>query len=324
MPKKEVFLSASRMKTLETCSWTYWCKYHLNLPDTTNSGALRGTICHLVLELLLKKRHEKHFKAILENKTIQASKPVDRIIIKFLKDNDIYDDENYPLVDKMIYVALDHDFFGGEGAYIETPEQEFRIQNKKPKYNIYGFIDKPIQYEKEKTIKIVDYKTSKQKFRGEELESNVQAMMYSLAARKIWPKFKKVVVQFLFLKFPRSPAQELEYSEDQLRGFEYFLESVNEAISAFGEKEAQSNYAADNQYHWLCGPAKSGWICPFHKPFDYYALLNEKGEIIKSSHKDDLKIKEGQCVEKRHYDGCPRKMCGVSEKTEEELDDFDF
>ena len=50
----------------------------------------------------------------------------------------------------MIYVALDHDFFGGEGAYIETPEQEFKIQNKKPKYNIYGFIDKPIQYKKKK------------------------------------------------------------------------------------------------------------------------------------------------------------------------------
>ena len=324
MPKKEIFLSASRMKTLETCSWTYWCKYHLNLPDTTNSGALRGTICHLVLELLLKDKHKKHFDAILDKQSIQASKAVDRIVIKFLKDNDIYDEENYTLCDKMIYVALDHDFFGGEGAYIETPEQEFKIQNKKPKYNIYGFIDKPIQYKKKKALKIVDYKTSKQKFRGEELESNVQAMMYSLAARKIWPEFKKVVVQFLFLKFPRSPAQELEYNEDQLKGFEYFLESVNSAVNDFGEKEASANYAADNQYHWLCGPAKSGWICPFHKPFDYYVLLNEEGEAIKSSHKNDFNMKEGQSVDKRHYDGCPRQMCGVKEKDEEALDDFDF
>ena len=148
--------------------------------------------------------------------------------------------------------------------------------------------------------------------------------MYSLAARKIWPEFKKVVVQFLFLKFPRSPAQELEYNEDQLKGFEYFLESVNRAVNDFGEKEASANYAADNQYHWLCGPAKSGWICPFHKPFDYYVLLNEEGEVIKSSHKNDFNMKEGQSVDKRHYDGCPRQMCGVKEKDEEELDDFDF
>ena len=35
-------------------------------------------------------------------------------------------------------------------------------------------------------------------------------------------------------------------------------------------------------------------------------------------------MKEGQSVDKRHYDGCPRQMCGVKEKDEEELDDFDF
>ena len=136
---KETYLSASRMSTLDKCSWLYWCKYHLKLPDTTNSGALRGTICHLVLELLLNHRHKKHFNLILKKQSIKASKAVDRLVIKFLKDNDIYDDENYPLVDKMIYVALDNDFFGGKGAKIEAPEKEFKIENKDPKYNIYGF-----------------------------------------------------------------------------------------------------------------------------------------------------------------------------------------
>ena len=197
-------LSASRIKTLQMCSWQYWCKYHLKLPDTTNSGALRGSICHLILELLLKPRHKKHFDAILEKKTIKASKPVDKVVIKFLKANGIYDDENYPLCDKMIYVALDHEFFGGEGGYIERPEEEFKIENESPEYNIYGFIDKPIQYKKDKTVRIVDYKTSKQKFKGEELESNIQAMMYSLAAKKLWPKMKRRIVEFLFLKFPKS------------------------------------------------------------------------------------------------------------------------
>ena len=46
-------------------------------------------------------------------------------------------------------------------------------------------MDKPIHYKKK--LKIVDYKSSKYKFRGEELTSNIQAMAYSLAAKKIWP-----------------------------------------------------------------------------------------------------------------------------------------
>ena len=43
-------LSASRIKTLQTCSWQYWCKYHLKLPDRSNEGSLRGTICHAIFD----------------------------------------------------------------------------------------------------------------------------------------------------------------------------------------------------------------------------------------------------------------------------------
>ena len=32
----ETPLSASRIKTAESCSWLYWCKYKLNSPDKSN------------------------------------------------------------------------------------------------------------------------------------------------------------------------------------------------------------------------------------------------------------------------------------------------
>jgi len=322
--KKKVFLSASRMKTMETCSWLYWCKYHLNLPDKTNDGALRGSICHLILELLLKPRHKKHYDAIIKSKAIKASVPVDKTVIKFLEANDIHTKENYDLCSKMIYVALDHEYFGGEGGYIEKPEEEFRIENKKPKYNIYGFIDKPVQYKDKKFLKIVDYKTSKQKFKGDELETNIQAMMYSLAAKKLWPKLKRRIVQFLFLKFPRSPAQELEYTDEQLKGFEYYLERVNKIVEEFDEKAANSDYATNNGHQWLCGPAKSGWICPFHKPFDYYVLLDENGNQIKSSYENDFQLEDGQSVEERHYEGCPAKNCNAKNSLQDDDPFLDF
>ena len=158
MPKKnkdipkDKYLSASRIKTLETCSWVYWAKYHLNTPDAGNDGARRGTICHLILELLLKERHKKHFDNIKNKSSIQASPSVDRMLIKYLKQNKMFNDENYKMCDEMIVVALNNDYFGldtdifGDDGYIEKPEQEFEIQSRKPKYKMRGYIDKPIQY----------------------------------------------------------------------------------------------------------------------------------------------------------------------------------
>ncbi len=52
-------LSASRIKTLQSCTFLYWVKYHLKLPDQTNSGALRGTGTHSILEFLKKPKRKK-------------------------------------------------------------------------------------------------------------------------------------------------------------------------------------------------------------------------------------------------------------------------
>jgi len=45
----ETILSASRIKTAQSCSWLYWSKYKLKLPENGNDGARRGTVCHNVL-----------------------------------------------------------------------------------------------------------------------------------------------------------------------------------------------------------------------------------------------------------------------------------
>jgi len=300
-PKK--FLSASRVKTLETCSWIYWCKYNLNLPDPSNAGALRGTICHLVFELLLNKRHESHFDDIIRTSCAKTSKAVDKLVVKHLKKSGIFNDENYDMVLEMILVGLQNDFFGGKGAKIDKPEQEFEIVNESPHYAIKGFMDKPIKYDKKKVIRIVDYKSSKKKFRGEELEANLQAMMYSLAARTLWPKYKPII-EFLFLRFPKQPVQELQYTDEQLKGFEGYLEHVYKIINNFDEAAAKANFAVFNPKNkWLCGVGS--WTCPFKKGFEYYALI-DGGKVVKSSFKNDLTVAESQSVEKKTYDGCPK------------------
>jgi ATP-dependent helicase/DNAse subunit B len=311
-PVRERVLSASRLKTLETCSWSYWCNYHLKLPQKQNEGALRGTVCHLVFEMLVKKKHKKHFNKILKVSSIKGSPAVHRMVMKHLTqmensfDLPMTNQENTELVDDMIVVGLNCDFFG-KGGRVDKPEHEFLLESKDPAYKIRGFIDKPVLYKKGKKIKIVDYKSSKYKFRGEELHSNVQAMVYTLAAQKEWEGYEPTV-EFQFLRHPRSPLQQLQFNKEQLRGLEYYLAHSFHIVNNFTEETAITNYAADKKKDaWLCRIGK--WRCPYIDPYDYFVIVDkEKQEVKKSFKKKELQnvLEKGQKIEKRSYEGCPR------------------
>jgi ATP-dependent helicase/DNAse subunit B len=323
---KEKVLSASRLKTLETCSWSYWCNYSLRLPQKQNEGALRGTLCHLIFELLLKEKHKKHYDEILLNNNVYFEGPIRRLIFKHLNkmENDydlpLTNDENTELINKMILIGLKTDFFG-EGGQVTNPELEFLLEKEDPKYKIRGFIDKPILYEKEKKVKIVDYKSSKYKFRGEELKSNVQAMTYTLAAIEKWPDYEPSA-EFLFLRFPKSPLQKLKFSKSELVGFEHYLSHAYKAINNYSEEDAKSNYAADNKNSWMCKINK--WRCPYLDAYDYYVEEDKKGNQVKASLKKEIiqkNLKEGNVLKKKRYEGCPRHK---NQKKQESIFDDDF
>ena len=305
MDKKEVYLSASRIKALETCSWSYYCKYHLNVPEESNSGAKRGTICHLVFEVLLNPRHKKHQKLITSNQDAFSSPAIYRLVLKNAKREGIDNDDDLTLINKMIVVGLNTDFYPKGGSTLE-PEFEFKIEGDG--YKAKGFIDLPIIYKKDKVIKIRDYKSSKAKFKGDELSANVQAMLYSIASQKYWPEYKPKV-EFIFLRFPKEPVQPVEFNEDQLKGFEYALKYVYEKVVNFSEKDAKENYAADCQKSkWLCQAGK--WVCPFKNPLFFYGVYDTEGNLVKTFlHLEDAKkskINDSYIIKKFKYDGCPR------------------
>ena len=329
---KEQILSASKIKTFESCSWKYWCNYHLKLPQENNDGARRGTVCHLIFELLVKSKHKKHFDLIMEAQTLDASPAVKRLVKKSLVKEEGYSEENYLLCEEMIIVGLDNDFYGAKGE-VNSPEKEFLLENENPKYKIRGFIDKPVEYNKK--LKIVDYKSSKSKFNKNELKSNVQAMTYTLAAQTIWPKLKNVLVEFLFLRFPKSPSQQIRFTKEQLSGFEYYLEHVYTIINNFTESDATSNLASTKPMpkrdEGFCGPLNCGfakykgqlkkdgtlmWHCPFKFDFEYYSLIDADGNLLKNSfNKEDLDESKGE-IKHQSYGGCPAHT--------RQDDDFDF
>jgi hypothetical protein len=300
MTQQNKILSASRIKTLETCSWTYWLNYHLKIPQRSNDGSDRGTICHTVFELLLNKRHRKNYKRIIKKNAIDGDEGINRLVKK-LSAKVKLDESNYKLLNDMILVGLKNDFFG-EGGEIVKPEYDFNIKNDEPKYHIRGFIDKPIKIKKE--MHIIDYKSSKYKFRGDDLEANIQAMMYSLASKKLWPKLKPIV-KFLFLRFPKQPIQELVFDDNQIKGFEHYLEHINDYVNKFDEESARSNFAVDSvKNKWMC--QVGGWKCPYKDPYKYYVKVNDKGEVVETSLEDNFKDIKGFKVETRTYEGCPK------------------
>jgi hypothetical protein len=339
MSKKKKTLSASRIKTLDNCSWYYWCNYHLKLPQKNNAGALRGTLCHLIFELLLNPKHRKHYDVIIKKKGVQGSPAINRLVTKHLVETGLWDDSSEPHYDmccEMILTGLKSDFFC-EGGELLEPEFYFKIENEDPKYKALGYIDKAAIYKKDGVVKITDYKSSKSKFEGDDLAFNIQAMIYSLVALKTWPELKPKV-EFKFLRFASEPNQTLEFEKDELMGLEYYLAQCYEIINSFDEEKAVSNYAADKPWpskaEGFKGPLSCGfakrkgqlkkdgnpmWHCPYKFDFEYYALVNGKGEVVESAfNKKDLKKRSKHKIEKKQYEGCPRH------KTIEPSADDDF
>ena len=342
----DIFLSASKIKQAQSCSWKYWCSYELKLPQKGNDGSSRGSVCHLVYELLGKDRHRKHYNKIITSGTIHGSRAVLKLVEHHASKLNVSDEENMEMIDMMIVQGLLYDFFGDskEKPSDDISEKEFnlKIDEEGKKYNIRGFIDKLFLYSKNKKALIRDFKTSKQVYKGKEISDNLQNLMYCLAVKKLYPKYSDILVEFVFVKFdleedllgnPGEGVLKMEkISDNELEGFEYQLSSIQNYLENFDEEEAISNFAADQDYPkdgtfggpLMCG--KQGYkksrgehikdskgnlipnyICEYRNPFDYYAMYDDKGKLVKCyySEEDAPDLKDGFKLEKKSYEGCP-------------------
>jgi len=224
----------------------------------------------------------------------------------------------------MILVGLRNDFYI-EGGTLVSPEYRFDLVNDNPKFRLKGFMDKPFIRGNE--IIIDDFKSAKKKFEGEDQESNLQALFYSFAAKCIWPHLTPTV-RFVFLQYPRDPIMEVKFTDDALLGFKYYLEATQLKVDGFNEHVSKSHFAADEPpgkdtftgkalCGWASHPAqlkKDGtpmWHCPYRFGYDYYASVKDGKVVSTALLQEDLKLKKGEAIEKRHYDGCPKHMNAV-------------
>ena len=334
--QKHTALSASRIKTLEKCSWSYWCSYVLKLPDKANDGSSRGNVVHLVLEMLAKKNRKQYVDEILLAKNIFCIPSIKKLTLKQARKHKVADPDNVELIKQMTLTALEHDFWGEDHGKVvqDLKERDFDIEvsKKNKSYRLRGFIDRQFMYE-DGTSVVRDYKTSKAVFSGKDADDNLQHFIYTLASKKLDPKFE-VAMEFLFLKFDLKKKEnggllKMEpLSKKDLSDFELHLTEVQKVIDNFSEKDAYSNFAADKPMpsdgsfsgKLACGFAKYKgqlkkdgnpmWHCPYKFGFIYYALRDKENKIIKTAFEEDVSdlfedLPEGFKVTKEEYAGCP-------------------
>lgn len=307
--KPEVILSASTIKQLEDCSYLHYAKKILKFPDPGNSGAWIGSILHLIAEVLHNSRHKKYYEILLAFGSLSSCPSIERLVRKHLKINNINSQDSIDLIEKMLSVVLNVDFYS-DGKEVAGIEKQFVIRSENPKYAIIGYIDKLVIDPETKSVEIFDLKSQKKQFSTAELDGNIQAFAYTLAVKKIlFPEAKDITVKFVLLRFPEDPIQQVKIDDDQLKGFEKYLAYLYKLVNNFTEDDARRNFAYDNpKKKWLC-KAGATWECPARQPRDFYVLTDEKGKVIKSAFDKeslDKVMKPGQAVERRRYEGCPK------------------
>lgn len=321
----DVKLSASRIKLAQDCSWKYWARYKLGLPNKGNDGSNRGSVCHEIFDTLGDPKYLNDYNEIIKSGTVRGSEEISKLFLSHAKAYEVDDEENVELMDVMIMRGLLFDFFGDDDAKpSDTLSEKYfdiKIDEVGKKYKIRGYIDKLFLYSKEKRAIIRDFKTSKQLYKGKEITDNLQNLMYCLAVKHLYPKYTDREIEFIFVKFdlekdmlghPGRGVLKMErISEDELEGFEYQLTGIQEYLENFDKKDAVNNFAANAGYpsdNTFGGPLMCGkegfkksrgeyvfdengdkipnFICEYRKPMVYYVLLNKNKEIISSAFED--------------------------------------
>ena len=206
------------------------------------------------------------------------------------------------------------------------------------------------------TVLIRDYKSSKETYKGHEADSdNIQASDYALAVREIVKEvpITKIIVEFLFLKFdctkesvwsPKfyrgKKTKELEhngggkitieFSPEEIIGFEHEAEDYQRYLENFTEKTAKGNFAADQGMpndgsfsgKLLCGMGsvegelkKDGtpkFACPAKFAFNYYHIFDAENNFIATCFLHEREKLEAKYPpnhykwEEKTYLGCPK------------------
>lgn len=311
---KPITLSASAVKQFMDCSWLFYQTRFLKVPDHTHPKTLVGSLTHAILEAFCRPKHSKHYEATLKHGSVYGSPVLTRLVKLFRERHPDVTDEIIGELDKLVFVAINHDFACKGAAKVLPPEHPFDMDFGS--FKARGFMDRVVLYDDHAVCR--DYKTQSKRFTGEDLDWSLQAFFYQMA---IWEEFKlPASVEFLLLRFPANKRDAERYiqtveplTDAQLEGFKHHLGDVSAAINSLTLEGSKQNLKCHKD-EGFCR-----FVCSLRDPFDYWVLLGDGPRPLTSVRvpkigigerdpdqwaAERLKPKEGQRVERRRYQGC--------------------
>ena len=334
-------LSASRIKTLQSCSWEFYSLYYLKVPNPDNTGSIMGSTVHQVFEYLGKEKRRDYFDTLIKTQKLKSVQSVYRYCLAFLRSKGLnpFDEclsaqkekiSFIDLVERMIFAGLNYDFFGES----ENPDEshteidfDLDIEEGDKSYRVRGFVDKLFLIKDKSIAKIRDFKSSKSAYEGDEVYDNIQDLIYKLFVKKSFPEYERRQTEFVFLQHRDNEDFSIKTPvacNEELDGLEYFLTEIQDYVENFDEEDAKANLAKDKGFTpnfggvIKCGKnveypgqlkkdgVSKAWHCAQKFPYFFYAIVKD-GVVLDSKieEKDLRELEEGEVIEKKFYKGCP-------------------
>ncbi len=229
-------VSVSRLKLFDQCPLHFWFHYveHAEPGESDREAALFGSLCHAVLEAIYRWVQEEEHEGVIPEEVIaeffdQQWGASELTKIEHMRDASSvirsYFARN-PDVNHWDILAVEHRF-------------EIEING----VNVVGYFDR-VDRDGADEIVVTDYKTNQMPFTRVELETDLQASIYTIVARRLWPWAKRIVFRFEMLRVDM--VQPTERSDEDLDLAERYIAALNRKIEDPGRDE------------W---PGKTGPLC---------------------------------------------------------------
>lgn len=213
-PFKNQHLSYSRLSRFETCPLSYRLHYIEKQQAEPGLPLRFGKCIHAVLERLIKETvDDERVGALSEERAIELYREAwgkERltgldvfaeglaIIRRFITDSGVVDHRDVLAIEK-----------------------EFRLPVGP--FKVLGFIDR-VDWIDDETVEVIDYKTNRQLFTRDEVDTSLQMSLYEIAARRLWPWVTKVKLTFWMLR--HGVRQVTTRTEEQLADALAYVETL--------------------------------------------------------------------------------------------------
>ena len=189
-PFRNAHLSYSRLSRFEQCPLSYRLHYIEKRQAEPGLPLRFGKLVHAVLERLIKEvLDDERTGPLSEERALEVYR--EAWTAEGLTGVDVFEEG----------LKILRDFVREQGVVdhrdVLAIEKEFRLPVGP--FTVLGFIDR-VDWVDDETVEVIDYKTNRQLFMRDEVDTSLQLSLYHVAAQRLWPWAKKVKLTFWMLR----------------------------------------------------------------------------------------------------------------------------